>query len=189
MVSESGWRTVKSDGVPCGAPRMHDSEFCFWHSPEHADEAVEARRLGGLRKRREHAIQGAYAYEGLTTVADIRRVLEVATIDLLGLDNTVARNRALISGAQAAARLLEAGEFEERLEALEAAIKPREQVTGRRRGEDPALPRMRDLIDGATKRLAEMRGESERYTGPLAVGEPDAELVDKVRALVEDRRP
>jgi hypothetical protein len=56
-------------------------------------------------------------------------------------------------------------------------------------GEDPALPRMRDLIDGATKRLDEAREEAERYTGPLAVGEPDAELVDKVRALVEDRRP
>ncbi len=56
-------------------------------------------------------------------------------------------------------------------------------------GQDPALPDMRDLINGAARRLEEAREEAERYTGPLAVGEPDAELVDKVRALVEDRRP
>ncbi len=53
-------------------------------------------------------------------------------------------------------------------------------------GEDPALPHTRDLIDGAARRLAEAREEAERYTGALAVGEPDAALVDKVRALVEE---
>ncbi len=135
MVSESECRTVKSDGVPCGAPRMRDSEFCFWHAPEHAEEAAEARRLGGLRKRREHAIQGAYAYEGLTTAAGIRRVLEVATIDLLGLDNTVARDRALITGALAATKLLEVSELAEQMKELAAILKPRQQlmVRGRRR--------------------------------------------------------
>ncbi len=56
-------------------------------------------------------------------------------------------------------------------------------------GEDLALPDTRDLIDGAARRLAEAGEEAERYTGPLAVGEPDAALVDKVRALVEDRPP
>lgn len=54
-------------------------------------------------------------------------------------------------------------------------------------GEDPALPRIRELLDGAAQRLEEARREAERYLGPLAAGEPDAELVDKVRALVEDR--
>ncbi len=53
-------------------------------------------------------------------------------------------------------------------------------------GEDPALPDTRDLIDGTARRLAEAREEAERYTGPVAWGEPDAALVDKVRALVEE---
>jgi len=30
---------------------MKGEDFCFWHSPEHAEEAEEARRLGGLRRR------------------------------------------------------------------------------------------------------------------------------------------
>ena len=111
---------------------MHDSDFCFWHAPEHAEAAAEARRVGGMRKRKEHAIQGAYAYEGLTTVTDIRRVLDVATIDLLALDNSVSRNRALIAGAVAAAKLLETGELAEQIRELIAVLKPRQQLMLRR---------------------------------------------------------
>ena len=43
---------------------------------------------------------------GLLSVEDIRRVLEIAVIDTLGLDNPIARTRVLVALA-AAARLLE----------------------------------------------------------------------------------
>ncbi len=56
-------------------------------------------------------------------------------------------------------------------------------------GEDPALPRVRDLIDRTVGRLEDARKGPESYTGPLDAEEPDDELVDNVRALVEDRRP
>ncbi len=56
-------------------------------------------------------------------------------------------------------------------------------------GEDPALPWVRDLIDRTAGRLEDACKGAESYTGPLAAEEPDDELVDKVRALVEDRRP
>ena len=39
------------------------------HSPEHAKEVQEARRLGGLRRKREVTLSGAYDFEGLGTVA------------------------------------------------------------------------------------------------------------------------
>ena len=58
------------------------------HSPEHAAEAAEARRLGGLRRRREVAVTGAYEFPGLQSVADIRRILEIAVLDTLGLENS-----------------------------------------------------------------------------------------------------
>jgi hypothetical protein len=51
------------------------------------------------------------------------RVLEIATIDALGLDNSIARARVLIAAVLAAAKLLETGELEERLAALEAAVR------------------------------------------------------------------
>jgi hypothetical protein len=56
-------------------------------------------------------------------VRDLRRLLEVVAFDLLGLDNGVARDRAVIALVLAGAKLLEVGELEERVAALEAAVK------------------------------------------------------------------
>ena len=113
------------DGRRCGAPPMRGEEYCLFHSPEHAEDAAEARRLGGLRRRREKTVVGAYGIEGLDSVAAIRRILEIAVFDTLGLDNSLARSRTLIAAAQAATRLLEAGELEARIAALEAALESR----------------------------------------------------------------
>lgn len=52
-------------------------------------------------------------------------MLEIALTDTLALDNSVARARALIAIVQTGAKLLEVGEVEERLAALEAVIEPR----------------------------------------------------------------
>ena len=113
------------DGRRCGAPPIRGEEFCLFHSPDHAEDAAEARRLGGLRRRREKTVVGAYGIEGLDSVAAIRRILEIAVFDTLGLDNSLARSRTLIAAAQAATRLLEAGELETRIVALEAALADR----------------------------------------------------------------
>ena len=91
------------------------------HSPEHATEAAEARRLGGLRRRREVAVVGAYDLGGLETVADLRRILEIALLDTLSLENSIARSRTLGYLVGVAGKLLETAELEERLAALEAA--------------------------------------------------------------------
>ncbi|HXF51200.1 MAG TPA: hypothetical protein VNM43_05930 [Dehalococcoidia bacterium] len=120
-------RGLKDDGQSCGAAPLRGGEYCFWHDPGHAEEAAEARRLGGLRRRRETVVAGTYALEGLGTVGDIRRLLEIAVVDVLALENSVARARTLVYLAQTAVRLLEVGELEERVAALEAALGPRLQ--------------------------------------------------------------
>ena len=112
---------VLPDGRLCRATPLRDGSFCFWHDPASAEEAAEARRLGGLRRRREKALSGAFDFAGLGTIEAIRRILEVATIDALALDNGIARCRVLISATLAAAKLLETGELEARLAILEAA--------------------------------------------------------------------
>ena len=83
---------------------------------------AEARRLGGLRRRREVAVSGAFDFVGLETVGDIRRLLEVTVLDTLGLENSIARARTLAYLATTAIKLLEVGELEQRLAALEAAV-------------------------------------------------------------------
>lgn len=120
-------------GEPCRQAPVQDSEFCFWHSPEHAQEAADARRLGGLRRRREKAVSGAYEIEGLETVDQVRRLLEVAMLDTLSMENSIARSRTLVYLAQVALKVMEVGDFQERLQALEAAVGPRLVAPGKKR--------------------------------------------------------
>lgn len=118
-------RHIREDGSPCRSVPMRGDDFCFWHSPDHAEEAEEARRLGGLRRRKERTVAGAYEFGGLATVPDIRRLLEVAVIDTLSLENSVARSRTLAYLGQTALKCLEVGELEDRLALLEAAVRSR----------------------------------------------------------------
>jgi hypothetical protein len=101
------------------------SGLCFWHDPEHAGEAAEARRLGGLRRRKESTVSGAYDFDGLDSVAKITRLLEIAVVDTLSQENSLSRSRTLAYLAQMALKALEIGEHEERLRALEGALGPR----------------------------------------------------------------
>ena len=133
MVSTS-CKFVKEGGERCRAAPLHEDEYCFWHSPAHAKEAAEARRLGGLRRRKEKVVEGSYAIEGLENISQVRRLVEIAVLDTLALENSISRSRALIAAAGTAAKLLEVGEFEQRLLALEKTLKPRQiELLGRRR--------------------------------------------------------
>jgi hypothetical protein len=122
MVIKRHCAYAKIDGEPCAMAPLRDRPYCFAHDPERAAEAAEARRLGGLRRRKEGTIAVAYDLPGLDTVAGIRRLLDIVVTDGIGLDNGIPRLRALISTAVAATNLLKVGEFEERLAALEAAL-------------------------------------------------------------------
>ena len=103
---------------------LKEGRFCWAHSPEHAAEAQEARKLGGLRKRKEATVSLAYDFEGLQTVTEIRRLLEIAATDTLSLDNSVSRNRMLVSVVVAALQALDKGELEQRIASLEQSVHP-----------------------------------------------------------------
>lgn len=84
------------------------------HSPEYAQEMADARRLGGLRRRREVAVSGAY-----------KRIVEIGVLDTLGLENSIARSRTL---AYLAMAILEVGELEQRIAVLEGAVHGRSNL-------------------------------------------------------------
>ncbi len=107
------------DGGACRAGPQLDRPYCFAHDPERATEAADARRLGGLRRRKEGTIAVAYDLPGLETVEGVRRIFEIARTDLLGLENSIGRARALIAVGTAATNLLRTSDFELRLDALE----------------------------------------------------------------------
>ena len=130
MVARRSCAFVMPDGHACRAGPQRDRPFCFTHDPERAADAAEARRMGGLRRRKEGTIAVAYDLPGLDTVVGIRRLLDIVVTDGVGLDNGIPRLRVLISTAVAAMNLLKVGELEERLAALEAVIGHRTPQAG-----------------------------------------------------------
>jgi hypothetical protein len=99
------------------------------HDPEYKTEVQESRRLGGIRKRREVTIQGAYDLDGITMVEGIQRLVDIAIIDALGLDSSIPRCRLVLQAAQVAAKLLETGDLQERVRILEAAVQTSQSQT------------------------------------------------------------
>lgn len=90
------------------------------HDPQNAEAAAEARRLGGFRRKREGSVQLAYGFNGLGSVEEMRRLLEIVAVDTLSLDNGVPRNRTVIAIVMAGLKALEVGELADRIEKLEA---------------------------------------------------------------------
>jgi hypothetical protein len=119
---------TRPDGRGCRSWPRRGESFCLWHSPDHEQQATEARRLEGLRRKREKTVAGAYDVAGLATVEDLRRILEIVVLDTLGLENSVARSRTLIAAVGVGVKLHEVGELEERVDVLEAALKERQEA-------------------------------------------------------------
>ena len=73
------------------------------------------RRLGGLRRRKEKAVSGAYDFEGLGQhPPDQDGYSKMAVLDTLSLENSIARNRTIAYLAQVSVNLLDKGEMESR---------------------------------------------------------------------------
>jgi hypothetical protein len=101
-----------ADGRPCRAPALRSGSRCYWHEPEKREELAEARRLGGLRRRKERAVAAAYDVATLRSLADIQRLLDILAVDALSLENSPARGRLLNALAGTALKLYEAARYE-----------------------------------------------------------------------------
>ena len=113
---------VRNDGSACGAAPMRESELCLMHDPEHAEAVAEGRRLGGTNRKREVLLTTVHDFEGLGSIGSIMRLLEIAVADCLGVERGLTRARTLSYLAQQATKLLQVGEFEERLGAIESVL-------------------------------------------------------------------
>ena len=124
---------TNTQGAPCNASARGESGLCLWHDPELAEAAQDARRLGGQRRRRDVTVHGAYDLGALTTIPEIRRVVEIVVTDMLGSENSVARARTLLAAAQVLVKLHEVGDLEERVAELESVLGDRVKGKGQRR--------------------------------------------------------
>jgi hypothetical protein len=126
-------RARNSRGDPCRGTPLREGDFCVFHDPDHTETVQQARSAGGQRRKREATIATAYDFEGLTSIEKIRRLIDIAVVDALSLDNNISRVRALGYLAQVATSLLEKGEYEEIAKAYESALAHRNIKPIRRR--------------------------------------------------------
>lgn len=104
---------------------MTESQFCFWHDPDRAEDLAQAQQLGGMRRKRERTTAVAYDVQGFSAVTDVQRVIEIAIIDTLADGTSLARNRTLGYLSQVLLKTFEVGDLAERIAAIEAAQEPR----------------------------------------------------------------
>ena len=110
-------------GEPCGAFAVADSDYCYWHDPTKARERAEARRRGGQARHGRRISETEFRPPvRVSGVDDIMSILERTILDLLRLENSISRARALIYAASVGLKALEVGELEERIAVLEQKL-------------------------------------------------------------------
>ena len=123
------------EGRPCRATPLREQPFCFWHTPEREEDATEARRMGGLHRRKKRTVATIYGFGGLRSIEDHQALLETITIETMALENSLARNSAVTRMIATGAKLIELGDLASRIAAIEATLGPK-----RRSDDDAAFP-------------------------------------------------
>lgn len=96
------------------------------HSPEHANEVQEARRVGGQRRRREATVVGAYDLDGLAGPELADRILAIVTVDTLSQENSHQRSGLLVRIALALLKAHEVGELQSQIDELRGVLQARQ---------------------------------------------------------------
>ena len=118
--------TTKS-GQPCAAYAVSGSDFCYWHDPARAEERAQARARGGhARHGRKIGPTGQPDPVSVQSMADVVTLLEKTVNDVLGLENSLQRGRTIATLANAIVKALQFATLEERLEAVEMALRLRD---------------------------------------------------------------
>lgn len=114
-------------GEPCGAWAVEHSDYCFWHDPILARARAAARRRGGQARHGRHiGTTGAPVKPVvIEDVGDVVKLLERTIGDVLTLEKSIGRARAIGYLAGVTLRAFEVGDLEERITALEERLEAR----------------------------------------------------------------
>lgn len=124
-------KAKRKDGTPC-PNAAQESGWCFTHDPAKGAERAAARKKGGQRRRVGHAAESGNLPGEIKTLAGVLALLDYTLRETIPLENSVQRTRALVSIATAFVSVLQAGELEQRVAAIEAAL----TLTGGQHGEN-----------------------------------------------------
>ena len=101
----------------------NENGFCFTHDATKGKERAIARRKGGLSKITPHIADVSLVPKETRTIEGVMIILDYALQESLALQNSIQRGRLLVSIAHGYIEALKVGEMEQRLEAIEMALK------------------------------------------------------------------
>jgi len=126
VVSSTGTlcQATTKGGQPCSCYALAGSEFCFWHAPEAAEARKLARVKGGQARQGRSGVlrDGRGVSLPLKSMADVVQLLEKAVGDVLVLENSISRARAVGYLCSVAVKALEVSDLEERITRLEERL-------------------------------------------------------------------
>ena len=127
-------KALNEHGEPCRTPPIKDdAELCFWHHPDYTVQAEQARKSGGAARARELALRHIYQIDSLDNSERILRLIDFATTELLALENSIARDRALLGAAGTAISLLPLTKLAEDLQRIRSVLEPRQEAQGQKK--------------------------------------------------------
>ena len=115
-------KATTKDGPGCQTSAMPGSDFCFFHDPDKADERFEARAAGGRQNRMKTLSADAPDLKVESCQDVVSLISETINQVRKGeLDPRVANAVGYL--ANVLIRAVEQGDIEDRIEALESAVK------------------------------------------------------------------
>ncbi len=132
QVSKKQCQTIKRNGEPCQAA-AGASGFCFMHDLSRGAEKAAARRKGGLQRLSPSVADKSLVPAQVRSIESVLFVLDYALQETLVLSNGIQRGRLIVSLAHGYIEALKTGELEQRLDAIEHALRLRkaEKITKR----------------------------------------------------------
>ena len=111
---------ITKAGTRCQNPALGEDAFCWWHSPATAEQRKEARSRGG-RARHNRSLGDLSNGERVTidSLADVMTVLGGELGEVLQLERSISRARAVGYLCGILANIYQASELEQRIAALE----------------------------------------------------------------------
>lgn len=94
------------------------ASYCFAHDPGQAAARAAARKLGGFNRAVGHAADPATVNRSPRTIEESYTILDYALAETIALDNSVVRNRLLVSIAAGYVDARKVGELETQLAEL-----------------------------------------------------------------------
>lgn len=126
MSEKKQCQSKTKDGKPCNAS-ANETGFCFAHDATKGAARAIARRKGGLQRITPHVADASIVPKQTRSIADVMIILDYALQESLVLSNSIQRGRLLVSIAHGYIEALKVGEMEQRLEAVEMALKLRKK--------------------------------------------------------------